>query len=504
MYSDKINKAIAEAAMKVMKEKLHPNQQKLDVHEPEKDKLTAQDFKMLRAGKKAEVKEGWDDMMKAVKDRSKPQPSGGAGKKEGSRYGGSKQKDEKPLKKEEVEIYEAKVGDTVSFHHELKAAPGKKVKKSGTVEKVDGDVVHVKVKDKYGVMRHQVKSGDLIKEEELEKKNVSEGSFWGQDKMAANSEKKRDYPSYSTHRDIDDKTGKVKTTTKVSPPPVNKKQQGVAEAEKKKMTPTSPWWGENMSGKNLNRKPADDKKKMGLKEEPTNDEFQKEVEDYRRKSEGTAKQANIAGATPNKLNKEEVEQIDELKKSTLASYVKKASHDVAAKGAATRQFANDSETARKGEDYPEARKKMQMADKTFAKSWKRREGMAKAVDRLAKEEVEQIDELSKTTLGSYVKKAAFDLGQKGISAGQTDDKSKWLPITKKMNKRTDSIVRATDKLTKEEVEQVDERKLSEPEMKKREDIVKGMKKNLQSFKSRYGERAKEVMYATATARAKGE
>lgn len=36
----------------VLTEGLHPNQQKLDVHEPEKDKLTAQDFKMLRAKKK--------------------------------------------------------------------------------------------------------------------------------------------------------------------------------------------------------------------------------------------------------------------------------------------------------------------------------------------------------------------------------------------------------------------------------------------------------------------
>lgn len=36
----------------VLNEALHPNQQKLDVHEPEKDKLTAQDFKMLRAKKK--------------------------------------------------------------------------------------------------------------------------------------------------------------------------------------------------------------------------------------------------------------------------------------------------------------------------------------------------------------------------------------------------------------------------------------------------------------------
>ena len=48
---------VADAVSKVMNEKLHPNQQKLDVHEPEKDELTSDDFKKLRAGKKApEVK----------------------------------------------------------------------------------------------------------------------------------------------------------------------------------------------------------------------------------------------------------------------------------------------------------------------------------------------------------------------------------------------------------------------------------------------------------------
>jgi hypothetical protein len=41
-----------------------------------------------------QFKEGWDDMMKAVKERNKPQPNGGSGVKQGSRYGGSKQKDE--------------------------------------------------------------------------------------------------------------------------------------------------------------------------------------------------------------------------------------------------------------------------------------------------------------------------------------------------------------------------------------------------------------------------
>jgi hypothetical protein len=49
-----------------------------------------------------------------------------------------------------------------------------------------------------------------------------------------------------------------------------------------------------------------------------------------------------------------------------------------------------------------------------------------------------------------------------------------------------------------------EREMSDAEMKKREDIVKGMKKNVAGFKQRYGERAKEVMYATATKKAMGK
>lgn len=51
---------------------------------------------------------------------------------------------------------------------------------------------------------------------------------------------------------------------------------------------------------------------------------------------------------------------------------------------------------------------------------------------------------------------------------------------------------------------LEERTLTEPETKKKEEIVKSMKKGIAGFKERYGDRAKEVMYATATARAKGE
>jgi len=48
---------------------------------------------------------------------------------------------------------------------------------------------------------------------------------------------------------------------------------------------------------------------------------------------------------------------------------------------------------------------------------------------------------------------------------------------------------------------LEERSMTEPEMKKREEIAKSMKKGMQGFKDRYGDRAKEVMYATATKQA---
>ena len=60
-----------------------------------------------------------------------------------------------------------------------------------------------------------------------------------------------------------------------------------------------------------------------------------------------------------------------------------------------------------------------------------------------------------------------------------------------------------DNIQKEVIDlaNIDERSMTEPEMKKREEIVKSMKKGLSGFKQRYGDRAKDVMYATATKQA---
>ena len=130
------------------------------------------------------------------------------------------------------------------------------------------------------------------------------------------------------------------------------------------------------------------------------------------------------------------------------------------------------------------------------------------------EDVEQLDELSPKTLGSYVKKAhrsgtdnSFDHGedehrQYGDPDEDPEREKEMQDRERAIANREKGVHRAVKRLTKEE--QVEERSLTEPEMKKKEEIVKSMKKGLSGFKARYGDRAKEVMYATATKQAKGE
>jgi hypothetical protein len=46
--------------------------------------------------------------------------------------------------------------------------------------------------------------------------------------------------------------------------------------------------------------------------------------------------------------------------------------------------------------------------------------------------------------------------------------------------------------------------MTDTDIKEREKIVKSMKKNFKDFRKRYGKRAKDVMYATATKMAMGD
>ena len=51
---------------------------------------------------------------------------------------------------------------------------------------------------------------------------------------------------------------------------------------------------------------------------------------------------------------------------------------------------------------------------------------------------------------------------------------------------------------------INEKKMTSAQKTKKEKIVKSMKKGLKGMKERYGKRAKEVMYATATKQAMKE
>ena len=79
-FENKKLRDVADVAARIMmgEKALHPNQQKLDVHEPEKDELTAKDFELLRAGKKStEVKKeevSKPDFIDLDKDGNKKEP----------------------------------------------------------------------------------------------------------------------------------------------------------------------------------------------------------------------------------------------------------------------------------------------------------------------------------------------------------------------------------------------------------------------------------------------
>jgi hypothetical protein len=86
------------------------------------------------------------------------------------------------------------------------------------------------------------------------------------------------------------------------------------------------------------------------------------------------------------LKKEEVEQIDELSKKTLGSYVNKAAKDSRYMGQIATDFENQGDKARKQSKKDSFER---LHRKYLGKSWKREAGIAKAVGKLTKEDVDK-------------------------------------------------------------------------------------------------------------------
>ena len=84
------------------------------------------------------------------------------------------------------------------------------------------------------------------------------------------------------------------------------------------------------------------------------------------------------------MKKEEVEELDELSKSTLGSYAKKASRDATITRKIGADFENRADRARS----PGMKdSNTQLSSKYKQTSWKRRDGVEKAIDRLTKEDI---------------------------------------------------------------------------------------------------------------------
>jgi hypothetical protein len=97
------------------------------------------------------------------------------------------------------------------------------------------------------------------------------------------------------------------------------------------------------------------------------------------------------------------------------------------------------------------------------------------------ESAEQLDELSKDTLGAYVKKASRERGHSGLEAGSAGAGSKeQKDAVKTMKKRQAGVVKAVDRLTKES-EELDEEQIDESESEQKLlDLAKYAKKDKES------------------------
>ena len=316
MFSnDKKLQNVADIVSKIMNEKLHPNQQKLDVHEPEKDKLTADDFKKLRAGKKVQEATAKPDFLDLDKDGNKKEPM----KKASSSM---KKEDADPCWKGYKMVgMKDKNGRKVPNCVPGEGVPAMKKEEAEQLKEYQSKGGVYKHKGTYGTEK-SVEAGytDYDKENEMAKK------------LSKPAKKK-----YGARQNF------VRSTR------VNESFSALLGVYKE-------------SGlKGL--------EEALVKEEPTNDQYNAELDDAKAKAEGKKKQPDLTKGYIQAVKNEEIEVLD------------------------------------------------------------------------------------------------------------------------------------ADKINGVQIDTIEEREMTEPEMKKREEIVKSMKKGMTGFKERYGERAKNVMYATATKQA---
>lgn len=203
--------------------------------------------------------------------------------------------------------------------------------------------------------------------------------------------------------------------------------------------------------------------------------------------------------------KEDVEQIDEYK-STGGVYKHKGTYGTEKSlEAGYTDYDKENELAKK--NLKTKKPKKYGARQNFVRSTRVNESFTSILASYKENGLKGIAEMFATEQASqeeYEKEI-----EKAKAKSQGKDKAEVakaavqaVEVQKEQTHTKIEVVDMTDpyNIQKREID-LEERSMTEPEMKKKEEIVKSMKKGMKGFKERYGERAKEVMYATATKQA---
>ena len=207
-----------------------------------------------------------------------------------------------------------------------------------------------------------------------------------------------------------------------------------------------------------------------------------------------------AGKKTPEVKKEEVEQIDEYK-TTGGVYKHKGTYGTEKSvEAGYTDYDKENELAKKN-----------LKDKPNRKKYGARQNFVRST---------RVNESFSALLGVYKESGLKGLEEALVKEEPTNDqynaeledakakaegKKKQPDLAKgsvQAVKNEEIEVLDADKINGVQFDVIGERSLTEPEMKKKEEVVKSMKKGMTGFKDRYGDRAKEVMYATATKIAK--
>ena len=414
---------------------------------------------------KEQLQEGWDDMIADVKKRNGPQPSGGSGIKQGSRYGGSKQKDEPEAEEKPKAKKKKPFSEMVSSYKEvgLKSLQEWAKKKKAMAEEASNEEFTKEVKEAQAKSEGKGKKAEVAKAavQSVQQEETEQLDELSKDTLTSYvGAAKQDNKDHADSRRSGDKE-----EAKYAKDRMVKRSTGIGAAQNRLNKEDIEQVDEELKG---NQHKIDKNKNNKI-----------DAHDFKL------------------LRKEDAEQIVEYETDKNGRYVHKAkpgnyggSEKPADPFAAVRGPKQSDLSAIEAEKRKKKKKFSEMVD-TFQTGGIKELFKEMAIEEEASQE-EFNAELEKQKKKAEGKGEQAEVAKAAVQAVQQEETETEIQVINA------DVANGVDSVT------IEERSLTDDEEETKEKNVKSMKKNMAGFKERYGKDAKSVMYATATKQAKGE